>query len=153
MLPDLGHVEFANFPVTEIDFEDAVHVCSPQCDLVSYQTFADVALMPLNHDVTVASHFQDSVVREIFYGGEDPRKLSPTASVPMHRRFVIQGPMWPDMVVDFTPVIESGLAIGNRLEPAPANHFQFQRSMKPFVLALGLGMVWPAVSNPDPKSN
>jgi hypothetical protein len=57
--------------------------------------------------------------------------------------------MRPVEIVDCAPLIEDLLRFGEIAETAECKHFSFQGPMEALVLASALGMMRPAVHNPD----
>src|SRR5690349_7258949 len=56
------------------------------------------------------------------------------------------------LVVDHTPAVKRPLRLLQVLKAAPVEHFGFQRAMETLELAVGLGMVGPAVTHANAQA-
>ena len=120
-----------------------------QGDRLAAQGLADAQRSVLETDEAVAVDLANLVAGRILDRRQNLGERPRARSVALPRRRHAERRVRPLVIVAWAPVIEGALAVGEIAEAAPADHFGLEGPMEALLLALGLGMMRPAVQHPD----
>src|SRR5262245_3830154 len=144
-------IDFSQTVLAEPHFPYSVPHRRTHSHTFAPERLADLPFLSLEREPSRALHFSDDVGRAELQLRQLLRKRTPAhfVATPGHRQ--VQSLMRSLVVVDPTPLIESGLALRQIAKHPPLQYLGHQRPMKPLLLPLRLRMIRPAVQNLHPQ--
>jgi len=136
--PDLGNLMRA-----EMHRKHAILQGGPQGHRITSKGLAHAEVPILKRDLSLVLHFTHHIAGAILDRRQDRRKSPRADLIATGRHRHVQRLMRPLAVVDLTPLIEPRLHLAEVTQHQSCQHLRFQGAVKPFLLAMRLGMVRP----------
>src|SRR5229473_313135 len=149
---DDAQIDGADLVPAEMNTEHPIFGRRPQRDQLATEWFANANATVLESDVSFFVGLAHNIAIAVFDRRQSLRKRTSACPVTLARRRQIERLVRPLVIVDVAPAVEGALTCGQICELAAKQNLSLERAVKPFVLALRLRMMRPAMRDPYSQS-
>ena len=140
--------------MSEIDIEDAILVgLRADSDIAPMKCIGDLEFPVPKAEFAIPFDPYDLVIGTILDCRKDLRKGAWARTIAGNRCLQLQGLMGTLMVIDLTPALKGRLSMSQMLEALAIEDFGLERTMETFLLAIGLRVIGPAMTEADAQAN